>query len=94
MHIELGGGGKSEKHTGSLNSGYPVYFLSQHKTVTPLTLTFELPSRNSSLNPVKLFSRLALTPRGGSMVILELFWRTGTGNLGLGILVSHRRKSR
>ena len=28
------------------------------------------------------------------MVILELFCRTGTGNFGLGILVSHKRKSR
>jgi hypothetical protein len=37
---------------------------------------------------------LALMPLGGSMVILELFWSTGTGNLGLGMLVNHRRKSR
>ena len=28
------------------------------------------------------------------MVIFELFWSTGTGNLGLGMLVSHKRKSR
>ena len=33
-------------------------------------------------------------PRGGSTVILEPFCRIDTGNLGLGMLVSHRRKSR
>ena len=33
-------------------------------------------------------------PLGGSTVILEPFWRMKTGNLGLGMLVSHSRKSR
>lgn len=40
-----------------------------------------------------VFCRLALMPLGGSMVILEPFWRMDTGNLLLGRLVSHRRKS-
>ena len=50
--------------------------------------------RNSSVNPVKDFRRLALTPRGGSKVNLEPFCKMGTGNLGLGMLVSHSLKSR
>lgn len=56
--------------------------------------TLEFPVRNSSVNPVKDLRRLALTPRGGSRVSLEPFCRMGTGNLGLGMLVSHSLKSR
>lgn len=33
-------------------------------------------------------------PRGGSTVNFEPFCRMDTGNFGLGILVSHKRKSR
>lgn len=36
---------------------------------------------------------LALSPFGGSMVSLSEFWSTVTGNFGVGIVVSHRRKS-
>ena len=55
--------------------------------------TFLLLSKNSSLKLEKDFKRFALIPRGGSTVILLPFWRTGTGNFGLGMLVSHKRKS-
>ena len=70
----------------------PLYAAIANVTTVYLTLLF--PFRNSSLKPMKDLRRLALIPRGGSIVIFELFWSTGTGNLGLGMLVSHRRKSR
>ena len=72
--------------------GFTVCYHCKCNITVNLTLLF--PFRNSSLKPMKDLRRLALIPRGGSMVIFELFWSTGTGNLGLGMLVSHRRKSR
>ena len=50
--------------------------------------------RKSSLNPAYDLRRLALMPLGGSTVIFEPFCRMKTGNLSLGMLVSHKRKSR
>ena len=55
--------------------------------------TFLVALRDSSLNPVNDFSKLALIPLGGSTVILLPFCRIGTGNFGLGILVNQIRKS-
>lgn len=56
-------------------------------------LTLEQEVKKSSLKLLYDLSRLALTPRGGSMVTLELFWRMDTGKWLLGRLVSQRRKS-
>lgn len=49
--------------------------------------------RKSSLRVIYDRKRFALIPRGGSTVILLPFCKIITGNIGLGILVSHNRKS-
>mmetsp|Transcript_26666 Transcript_26666/g.61767 ORF Transcript_26666/g.61767 Transcript_26666/m.61767 type:complete len:219 (-) Transcript_26666:192-848(-) len=50
-------------------------------------------SNCSSLKRLKLPFTFALSPLGGSSVILTAFWRTATGNWGLGMAVSHSLKS-
>mmetsp|Transcript_19245 Transcript_19245/g.73653 ORF Transcript_19245/g.73653 Transcript_19245/m.73653 type:complete len:540 (-) Transcript_19245:5059-6678(-) len=46
----------------------------------------------SAASRLKLPMSEARIPLGGSMVILTPFWSTETGNLGLGMAVSHSRK--
>ena len=48
-------------------------------------------AKYSSVNPTYETLRLALTPRGGSEVILIEFCRMETGKPGEGIEVSHSR---
>mmetsp|Transcript_66851 Transcript_66851/g.164804 ORF Transcript_66851/g.164804 Transcript_66851/m.164804 type:complete len:235 (+) Transcript_66851:696-1400(+) len=50
-------------------------------------------SNCSSVNAEKLPITFALRPLGGSRVILTAFCKTATGNCGLGMAVSQRRKS-
>merc|ERR1719399_1378507 len=61
------------------------------KALGPLT-----PSKNSGSeigSETYEPSRLARSPRGGSLVILTPFWRMETGKAFDGAEVSHRRKS-
>ena len=67
-----------------------LYFL---VIILQLFTLFSQELRKSSVKPVYDLSKLALIPLGGSTVILDPFCRINTGNLLLGILVNHRRKS-